>query len=108
MKQGEKYFPTNILMPLTESQKTILKKKARQTSETDENKKMIEHMAANAKGQIASHLKQVNISETGVQTITRVKKYYDLIEEKSYQKDKTGHYIVIQETEGHHNGDGRE
>ena len=108
MKQGEKYFPTNILMPLTESQKAILQKKARETSETDKNKKMIEHMAANARGQIASHLKQVNISKTGVKTIERVRKYYDLLKETRYQKDETGHYIVIEETEGHNSGNGRE
>ena len=65
-------------------------------------------MAANARGQIASHLKQVNISKTGVKTIERVRKYYDLLEETRYQKDKTGHYIVIEETEGHNSGNGRE
>lgn len=90
-ERDNKYIPTNLLMPLSDTQKKTIVKLANKTEKTDPNYNLLNHLAANAKGEMASHLKVAEI-RNGVTFISRKRKYYDLIGEGFYEKDSKGQY----------------
>lgn len=103
MEINYKHLPTNILMPLNSRQKGTLKKQALKAEKTDNNYKVLQHLYANSKGEVAEHLKKKEI-RNGVTFIERKRIYYDILEEKYYEKDSKGHYM---EYNGGYNDEGR-
>lgn len=100
---NHKYIPTNILMPLNKEQKKELFKNANSIECTDKTYNLMQHLYANSKGEVASHLKQTEI-KNGITYLKRKRKYYDLIEEKFYETDTKGNYV---EFDGGHTDSGR-
>ena len=87
-----KHLPTNLLMPLTEDQKRNLKTQAFNSKEGNKNYKLLQHLYANSKGEIPTHLKEIEV-RNNVKYIKMKKKFYDLVRKKTYEKDKTGKYV---------------
>lgn len=103
MEKSNRYIPTNLLMPLNDSQKKTLMNLANKAKKEDQNYRFLKHIAANAKGEVAEHLKVAEV-KNGVTFISRKRKYYDLINEIYYERNQKGHYTRYN---GGHNDTGR-